>query len=303
MKALVWQLASLALIAGAAANTDADPASSSSTKDATTYPTTITRIWTRTLTSKPPKATATETDTETESTSSSSTAMAATQIGGYVIEDVSSSPSSSSAPSLTTTSAAETTTYTGSMAVQTVTLYEPWPSSPNPEWFPYTLTQTAVTTRHEYTVTLGADGLPSTSALPNQEPSGTVRTATSTWVLWTTSPTDLAVGQALPKCKDGCTVHNMKQDRRCIDRGLVTACHSQCKIRQLEHINAWVCQHRNNGTSKANNTPGGSETREVALGRVCTDTTGYYEQLLEPCDSMDHRHDCPSCDMVRPPRD
>lgn len=210
----------------------------------TTYPTTVTRIWSRTLSDK---AKASET----------------------------------------------------AVTVQTVTMYEPWPTSPNPENFPYTLLQTAVTARDVYKATTDAQGQVSATGPPlTVTPARTV-TVTSTWVLWNTSPTDLAVGEKPAGCKHSnphndqkCATPNLKQDTRCLEHGLTTACHSQCKIRRVEGMELWWCQKRGDGTSKTGDAGG---TREVAIGRVCTDSMGYYKQLLEPCDTMDHVHDCQPC--------
>ncbi|CAK7217910.1 hypothetical protein SCUCBS95973_003308 [Sporothrix curviconia] len=235
-------------------------------KGATTYPTTVTRSWTRTLTAKPTvRATAASVNTDI-------------------------------------------------VTVQTVTLYEAWPSSPNPEQFPYTLLQTAVTSRQLYspahTDASGKAAAPATGgplSIANVAPSATsARTVTSTWLLWDTSPTDLAVGQALPACeKPGghrCATPNLKQDTRCAERGLATACHSQCKIRRVEGWDVWQCHKVGDGTSRIKSPSGGNDndnettdTRMGALGRVCTDSIGFWEQLLEPCDTMDHGHDCPPC--------
>lgn len=177
-------------------------------------------------------------------------------------------------------------------------MYEPWPLSPNPENFPYTMLQTAITSRGLYAAHVDAEGRLAPTGSPLTATPVTPRTVTSTWVLWDTSPTDLAVGQALPACDRTnehndlkCATPNLKQDTRCIEHGLTTACHSQCKIRRVEGWDLWWCHRRGDGTSKA----AGNDTREVAVGRVCTDSMGYYEQLLEPCDTMDHRHDCLPC--------
>ncbi|ERS97276.1 hypothetical protein HMPREF1624_06607 [Sporothrix schenckii ATCC 58251] len=177
-------------------------------------------------------------------------------------------------------------------------MYEPWPSSPNPEYFPYTLMQTAITSRHLYSAHVDDKGRVAPTGAPWTATTVTPRTVTSTWVLWNTSPTDLAVGEALTPCDRSnghndqkCATPNLKQDTRCLEHGLTTACHSQCKIRRVEGWDLWWCHKRGDGTSKA----AGNDTREVAIGRVCTDSMGYYEQLLEPCDTMDHGHDCQPC--------
>ncbi|CAK7230672.1 hypothetical protein SBRCBS47491_007665 [Sporothrix bragantina] len=245
------------LPANASSSSTSLPAEQRTWKGATTYPTTITRSWTRTLTAK-------------------STASATSSIN------------------------------TDILTVQTVTLYEAWPSSPNPEHFPYTLLQTAVTSRQLYSAKTNTDGkaVPTGAALSsNIEPSATTpRTVTSTWLLWDTSPTDLAVGEALPVCeKPGghrCATPNLKQDTRCAERSLTTACHSQCKIRRVEGWDVWQCHKVGDGTSKFSelkSKDAETDTRMVALGRVCTDSMGYWEQLLEPCDSMDHGYECPPC--------
>ncbi|CAK7203983.1 hypothetical protein SEUCBS139899_006733 [Sporothrix eucalyptigena] len=211
-------------------------------KGATTYPTTITRSWTRTLT---PKPTATLSSGQSDK-----------------------------------------------LTIQTVTLYEAWPSSPSPEHFPYTLLQTAVTKKEVYSAQT-VDG----NVVPTGQPTPTTRTVTSTWMLWDTSPTDLAAGQKLPACDKfygnsaKCATPNLKQDTRCVERGLTTACHSQCTIRRVEGWDVWLCHKVGDGTSRQK----GDDLREVAVGRVCTDSMGFYEQLLEPCDTMDHGHDCPPC--------
>ncbi len=155
--------------------------------------------------------------------------------------------------------------------VKTVTVLEPWPSSPNPELFPYTLTQTAITDRREEMV----DGDTRRVLV------STTQAVTSTWVVWDTAPTDLPRGMELPKC-EVCAPPRIKQDKRCTERGLETACHSQCKIRQVEGFDVWWCHQRTT-----------NDTSEVAIGRVCSGGGNYYEQLLEPCDHADHRHDCP----------
>lgn len=258
MKASILSLQLVALFgmhakaASSSASTQTAPAA---WKGATVYPTTVTRIWSRTLTAK-----------------------------------------ASETPSGTATAD------TGIVTIQTVTMYEPWPSSPNPANFPYTMLQTAITSRDLYSAHVDASGrlAPTGSSLTATpvEP----RTVTSTWVLWDTSPTDLAAGQALPACDRTndrndlkCATPNLKQDTRCIEHGLTTACHSQCKIRRVEGWDLWWCHKRGDGTSKLGKSGGGNDTREVAIGRVCTDSMGYYEQLLEPCDTMDHGHDCLPC--------
>jgi hypothetical protein len=155
-----------------------------------------------------------------------------------------------------------------------VNLVEPWPSSPDPEEFPYTLTQTGYTKRYDVAVSAG-----STATLSSADV-----TATSTWVLWDTAATDLPKGRRLPKC-EGCAVHAGRRDPRCKDKGRETACHSQCKIRDVEGRHVWWCHKR---------MPGDGST-EVNIGRVCADGTKWYQQLYEPCHVDDLRHDCPPC--------
>lgn len=274
MKPLLLHLvSSTAILAGLRVEATSPGPSQEMWKGATSYPTTITRSWTRTLTAKP--------------------------TSGVV------APVSEAAV----------------VTIQTVTMYEAWPSSPDPARYPYTLLQTAITARQVYSAQRNGAGklAPTGDALSlTMDPAATApRTVTSTWLMWDTSPTDLAAGQALPPCatpggasktktknnnknSPACATPNLKQDTRCIERGLTTACHSQCQTRRIEGWDVWMCHKVGDGTSRSKETGGSSpsmDLREVGVGRVCTDSNGYYEQLLEPCDVMDHGHGCPPCSM------
>jgi len=192
-----------------------------------TYPTTVTRSWTRTSTYKLP-------------------------------------PGITNDPSLRTTA-----------AILKITQVDAWPFSPNPEEFPYTLSQTGVTDRVDVVIS---------SRTTISTLSSASRTATSTWVLWDTAATDLPKGQALPPC-ERCVPPSHRPDPRCKKKGLETRCHSQCRIREVEGRDVWWCQKRRTGDG----------TGVTALGRVCAGGGKHYQQLLEPCFVDDERHDCPLC--------
>ncbi|OAA56231.1 hypothetical protein SPI_07842 [Niveomyces insectorum RCEF 264] len=277
MRAALSTLATVAWAAAAAAGASSSSTSSSSVSTstgstktwagATKYPTVVTRSWSRTSTVTP----------------------------------TSPSPDADAASEADTATATPSTT---TVVVRSVTMYDQWPSSPDPANYPYTVTQTAVTHRREYAVNQAVAG-GTTTRTNSLAVADTTQTVTTTWIMWDTSPTDLPVGHPLPKCEGGCAPPTIKPDKRCTDHNLDTACHSQCKIRSVEGWDVWWCQQRaghwdhpkkaaNNANASAN-TYADNTTAPVALGRVCTDSTGYYEQLLEPCDSADHRYDCPPC--------
>jgi len=164
------------------------------------------------------------------------------------------------------------------VTIRTVTQLEPWHSSPDPSYYPYTLEQTAITDRREIAIQGGTSSVVTS----------TTQTVTSTWIIWDTAATDLPVGKPLPPCQGGCVPPVIKQAQACMEANLETACHSQCKIRDVEGHLVWWCHKRN-----------GNDTSEVALGRVCSGGAGYYVQLGEPCDHGDHRADCPPCAQER----
>jgi len=196
-------------------------------------------------------------------------------------------PSTSTYPTTVTHSWTRTSTYKlppgithdrsrpTTVAVLKITQVDAWPSSPNPEGFPYTLSQTGVTDRLDVVISSRA----TVTTL-----SSTTRTVTSTWVLWDTVATDLPKGRALPQC-DTCAPSSHQPDPRCSKKGFETRCHSQCRLREVEGRDVWWCQKRSKGDG----------TAVTAIGRVCAGGGKDYEQLLEPCSAEDERHDCPLC--------
>jgi hypothetical protein len=147
-----------------------------------------------------------------------------------------------------------------------VTLLEAWPIVPDPEAFPYTMRQTALTQR----------------VIPPS--STTTLIATSTWMLWETAATDMVVGTS-PMCAGECNPPALKPHYRCLESGRETRCAAQCEIKQAQGLYLWWCLK----------TAGGWGGEMKPMGRLCWDNGTAYEALLEPCDHTDLRPDCKLC--------
>jgi len=157
-----------------------------------------------------------------------------------------------------------------------VTTIEPWLSAPDPESFPYSITQTVITDRTvTYELTQSKDG-PSTESVTR-----TKETVSSAWLIWETSPTDMPVGRD-PQCAPGCTPSAIKAHPVCVEEGLETRCASQCTIRDYQ----WWC-YRHKATDEA-----------LPQGKLCWANSTHYEQLMEPCDHTDFPPGCKPCDKV-----
>ena len=148
-----------------------------------------------------------------------------------------------------------------------VTVIDPWPVSPDPESFPYTLLQTAITQR---TIS-PASATPSTSSI----------TATSTWFVWSIQPFDMPPS-GLNDCSEPgeCTYGAIKPHPRCDEQGRETRCVAQCLLKDW----MWWCIAAKEGQM------------DPPMGRVCAASNSTdYKQLLEPCDHTDFSPLCPLC--------
>ncbi len=152
-------------------------------------------------------------------------------------------------------------------------MIEPWPSSPDPDFFPYTIIQTAITeqtiTHH---MTLAKDGP------PTQDVTKTTLTVPSTWIIWETAATDMPVGTP-PDCGGPCTPSAIKPHGVCYEKRLETRCAAQCTIRDWQ----WWCYKH----------PPGDQ--DPPQGKICWTNSTSYEQLLEPCDHTDFLPNCKQC--------
>ncbi|OAA66523.1 hypothetical protein SPI_01099 [Niveomyces insectorum RCEF 264] len=192
------------------------------------------------------------------------------------------------------------------VTARTITVLEPWPVSPDPENFPYTMLQTTVTRQ---TVTHWVRPTAATSPSPSPSPVVESADAVATtlqpptlWLIWDTQPFDMPVGD-VPICEANgqtCTPPAWKPDSRCTARHMETRCGTQCIIRDWQ----WWCRKKQGATTTGNytlvaDTDGGNgghdDDDEVAMGRLCWGNSTNYMQLLEPCDATDYASSCTPC--------
>lgn len=160
------------------------------------------------------------------------------------------------------------------ITVRTVTLLDPWPVSPDPYLYPYTILETSIV---KDTVVHGA----STTT--------TASTAYPTWLVWDTQGADLPVGN-VPQCAKTdtggqCAPPAWKPDTRCLALGQETRCRAQCTIRNWQ----WWCEK----APPDRDSVGGPVP--VGMGRLCWGGAGNYTQLVEPCDDTDYPPECAPC--------
>ena len=159
------------------------------------------------------------------------------------------------------------------VVVDTTTLIDPWPVSPDFELIPMTMLQTGITVRTVSTI----------NALTNDTPTRTTLSTTSTWIMWGTAVTDMAVRPG-PQCAQvqgaDCNPPAVKQHPRCDELGRDTRCAAQCLLKDW----LWWCyQHT------------AADKDLKPMGKLCYGNSTAYEQLLEPCDHTDFAPDCLAC--------
>lgn len=215
---------------------------------------------------------------------------------------------------------------------ETATLYDPRPTLPLSLLFPatpvaaaavkpYTLVQTAVSTRTtEVRVTLLGGGTFADPASPSVQTSRqtNVYTVPSTWLLWPSAAADATARQAdrdmpagtgldaVPCGGGGACVgrgddgnrqagvetggagtaaaaagQTATADAECAAKGLDTACQGQCRWRE----GVWWCYRMYYSDW------GGP----MQMGRACWGANGTYEQLVKPCAAADLRVGCSAC--------
>ena len=174
--------------------------------------------------------------------------------------------------------------------VDQVTLIDPWPLSPDPEFAPLTVTQTAVTQRTIFMTFLPPAPSPDPSATVVRSPATSVTSttiqATSTYLVWPPQPFDMP-DWVTPTCQypheiRACSLRDssIKPDRRCTARNRETRCAAQCLLKDW----TWWC------ATGAGTGPG------HRIGRVCEAALGEDVIVLgEPCDHTDYKPNCEVC--------
>ncbi|KAK4450940.1 hypothetical protein QBC34DRAFT_447904 [Podospora aff. communis PSN243] len=162
------------------------------------------------------------------------------------------------------------------LTIDHITLLDPWPTSPDPQSVPFTLTQTALTQR-----TISAAGATPTTLSLN---------STIFYKLWTIQALDM-VPYEPPVCPGpgGCSYPAIKPHAECSKLKMQTRCAAQCQLKDW----MWWCR-------------GHIEGERDYEGRVCARTPNATEvgmagktwevELLEPCDHTDLKPGCTICD-------
>ncbi|KAH8898807.1 hypothetical protein GQ53DRAFT_817035 [Thozetella sp. PMI_491] len=182
-------------------------------------------------------------------------------------------PADRTYPTTITSTAVASYVSASTTTIDHLTFVDPWPVSPIPESFPYTMKQTRVTVRTVLPPSRTADALPATTI-----------TAYATYILWTLSDFDM-VPYIPPGCADpgNCKPPAIKPTR-CESTNRETRCATQCEVKDF----LWFCLQANNSTL------GASEAKPQ--GRACYGKNGEWEQLLEPCDHTDFAPWCKACE-------